>query len=42
MERIVEKRILEEVYMVLKDVNSDFKYNNFIYDGIFQYEKQFC
>lgn len=31
MERIVEKRILEEVYMVLIDVNirSDFKYKIF-------------
>lgn len=29
MERIVEKRILEEVYMVLIDVNSDFKYKRF-------------
>lgn len=39
MERIAEKRILEEVYMALKDANSDSKYNNSIYDGILQYEK---
>lgn len=29
MERIVEKRILEEVNMVLIDVNSDIKYKIF-------------